>query len=37
METQPFELIIERASHGVRLLIEKSYLQKWDNKPYTEL
>ncbi|MBX9809963.1 hypothetical protein K2X92_06240 [Candidatus Gracilibacteria bacterium] len=37
METDAFELIIERASSGVSLLIEKSYLQKWENKPYAEL
>lgn len=37
MESRSFELIIERASRGVRLLIEKSYLQKWENKPYNEL
>lgn len=37
MESRSFELVIERAAQWVRLLIEKSYLQKWENKPFDEL
>lgn len=36
MESRPFELMIERASRWVRLLIEQSYRKRWDAKIYTE-
>lgn len=36
MESRPFELIIKRDSRWVRLLIERSYQEKWDAKIYQE-
>jgi len=36
MESQSMQILIERASHGVNILIEKSYRNRWDNKPYLE-
>ena len=36
MESRPMDITIERAPHGVRLLIEKSYKNRWDNKSRQE-
>jgi hypothetical protein len=36
MESRPFKLVIERATRGVRLLIEQSYRERWDAKIYEE-
>jgi len=36
MESRSMQILIERASHGVTILIEKSYRERWDNKPYLE-
>lgn len=36
MECHPLTVVIERASHGVNVLIEQSYRDLWDNKPYCE-
>ncbi len=36
MEYRSFELVIERSTHGVRLLIERSYKNRWDTKIYEE-
>ncbi len=36
MESRSMQILIERASHGVNILIEKSYRERWDNKPYLE-
>mgnify|MGYP002776131134 CR=1 FL=1 len=36
MESRPFELVIERATRWVRLLIEQSYRERWDAKVYEE-
>ncbi|MFZ2255188.1 MAG: hypothetical protein WAW59_05985 [Patescibacteria group bacterium] len=35
-ESRPMDITIERASRGVNILIEKSYRERWDNKPYAE-
>ena len=37
MESGPLEIVIERAERGVQVLIEKSYREEWDKKPYREL
>ena len=36
MESRPMHITIERANRGVRLLIEKSYKNRWDNKSRQE-
>jgi len=36
MESRWFELTIERSTSGVKLLIEKSYRERWDTKIYEE-